>query len=218
MNRLFILDSSPIFVMGLKSIVHMIEEATIIVATDNVSELLLKDHQKDHNLFLIDLDMQGMPSLETIGTIRDYYSNARIIGFSKLYQKEELMDIVRSGINGLLVKSSEPSEVIRAVDMVRQGQDYFSKPVVELIINNYAKSNPEVKELIRKDQFSKRELEIIKLICQQKTAKEIGKIIFVCEKTVDFHRHKIIDKMNVRNIIGLVVFALKNGLVKMEEL
>jgi DNA-binding NarL/FixJ family response regulator len=204
--------------MGLRSIIHTIEDCNVVVATDTIDELLLKDNSKEESLFLIDLDIQSQTALETIGTIKKHYPQAKIIGLSKLYFKEELMSIVRSGINGLLLKSCEPSEVVRAIDMVKQGQDYFAKPVVELIINNYAKSNPEVKELIQKDQFSKREMEIIKLICQQKTAKEIGKIIFVCEKTVDFHRHKIIDKMNVRNIIGLVVFAIKNNLVKVEEL
>jgi DNA-binding NarL/FixJ family response regulator len=218
MNRLFILDSSPIFIMGLKSIIHTIEDCNVIVATDNIDELLLKEISREDSLFLVDLDIQSQSALDTIRVIKEHYLHAKIIGLSKLYNKEELMGIVRSGVNGLLIKSCEPAEVIRAIDMVKQGQDYFAKPVVELIINNYAKSNPEVKDLIKKDQFSKREMEIIKLICQQKTAKEIGKIIFVCEKTVDFHRHKIIDKMNVRNIIGLVVFAIKNGLVKVEEI
>ncbi len=220
LKKFFVLDPSPIFRHGLITLIQSFNDCEVEGDADYLKDLNLKHNSYENLFFFLNLDDDTSVILPQIAQIKSFDVRAKIIGFSKFQQREELMLIIKSGINGLLVRSCDPPELANAIAMVHQGQDYFARPVVEMIIQNYAKSNPEIKELIKhnKEQFSKREIEIIKLICQQKTAKEIGKLIFVCEKTVDFHRHKIIEKMNVRNIVGLVVYAIKNELIKIEEI
>jgi DNA-binding NarL/FixJ family response regulator len=218
MKSFFIVDNNPIFRYGLKALINSFDNCKVVADENDLNNLFLDNFPKGKNLFFLNLDDKETDAMQLVKKVKDFDCTARVIGFSRFRNKEELMKIVKSGINGLLIQTCEPEELQNAISMVYQGQDYFARPVVELIIKSYAKSNPEIKELMREEQFSKREIEIIKLICQQKTAKEIGKIIFVCEKTVDFHRNKIIDKMNVRNIIGLVVYAIKNELVKVDEI
>jgi len=220
MKKFFILDPNPIFRHGLSALINSFAECRVVAEANSIKEMPLLPAYKNDAFFFLNLDDENSNTLDQIKVIRDFDSTAKIIGFSAFQHKEEIMVLVKNGINGLLVSSCEPAELVNAITMVNQGQDYFARPVVELMLQNYAKSNPEINTLIKhdKEHFSKRELEIIRFICQQKTAKEIGKLIYVCEKTVDFHRHKIIEKMNVRNIIGLVVYAIKNDIVQLHEI
>jgi len=141
-----------------------------------------------------------------------------VIALSRFDKENDIMDMLKAGSKGLLLKSGDMDELSQALEKVWNGEEYYSRKAVEVIIQRFARGNPDVKSLLKVPGFSERELEIIKLICQQKTAKEIAQILFVSEKTVDFHRQKIIEKMNVKNITGLVVYAIKKGLVNMNEL
>ena len=98
------------------------------------------------------------------------------------------------------------------------GEDFYTKDAVTVIINRFARGNPEVQSIIKHPDFSERELEIIKLICYQKTAKEISAKLFISIKTVDYHRQKIIEKMKTQSIIGLVLFAIKNNIVNLDDI
>ena len=219
MKKFFILEPSPIFRYGLTALINSIEECNVVAEANNMEALKLHSPFPDNTFFLLNLDNEDSDVHHHIKQIKDADNKIKIIGFSNFQNKERLIAITKSGINGILGKSCDTQELANAIEMIHLGQDYFTKTMVELIIQNYSKSNPEIKQLIKRqsEQFTNREIEIIKLICKQKTAKEIGKLIFVCEKTVDFHRQKIIEKMNVRNIIGLVVYALKNEIINMDE-
>jgi DNA-binding NarL/FixJ family response regulator len=150
--------------------------------------------------------------------IKRINTKAPIIGFSKFQNKERLICQFKAGVNGLISVNCDISEFRMAIHCIKQGKEYYMQPASQIILEYCMNASPKMASEIKYNGYSSRELEIIKLCCMQKTAKEIGKMIYVCEKTVDYHRQKIMARMDVKNVVGMVVYAIKNKLINIEEL
>jgi len=213
-----IVDDYPFFRLGLKEYLSQNQNFKIVGEAGTGLEGIAMAQTLKPDIVIMDVDMPGTNGIEATGAILKSNPEIKVIALSRFENEDEIMEMLKAGSKGLLLKSGEMDELLHAIDKVMGNEEFYSRKAVEAIIQRFAKGNPDVKALLKIPGFSDRELGIIKLICQQKTAKEIGQILFISEKTVDFHRQKIIEKMNVKNIIGLVVFAIKKGLVSIDEL
>lgn len=218
MIHILLVDDYPFFRMGLKKFLSQYKEYKVIGDTGIGTEALDLAQKLNPDVIIMGVDILGKNSHESIYHILKQNPDTKVIVFSSFENENDIMEILKAGSKGLLSKSGEMDELILALDKVLNNEEYYSRKAVEVIIRRFAKGNPDVKTLLKTPGFSDRELEIIKHICHQRTAREIGQLLFISEKTVDFHRQKIIEKMNAKNIIGLVVFAIKKGLVDIEEL
>lgn len=218
MITIVIVDDYPFFRLGLKEYLSQNQNFKIIGEASTGAEAIILAEKLKPAIVIMDVDMPGTNGIEATTAILKANPDIKVIALSRFDKENEIMEMLKAGSKGLLLKSGEMEELLHAIDKVLNNEEFYSRKAVEAIIQRFAKGNPDVKSLLKIPGFSDRELGIIKLICQQKTAREIGQILFISEKTVDFHRQKIIEKMNVKNIIGLVVFAIKKGLVSIDEL
>lgn len=218
MIGILIADDHPIFRLGLKEYLHQKPEYRVIgeAGTGEDAVELAKTLKPD--IVIMDTDLPRTNGVDATNQILRYNSAIKVIALSHFDSDDEVMEMLKAGSKGLIFKSGDMEEVLQALEKVTRNEEFYSKEAVEVIINRFAKGNPDVKTFLKIPGFSDRELDIIRLICMQKTAKEIGHMLFISEKTVDFHRQKIIEKMSVKNIIGLVVYSIKNGLVNIDEL
>jgi DNA-binding NarL/FixJ family response regulator len=218
MADILIVDDHPIFRLGLKEFLTQKSNFKVVGEASNGEEAVEMARILNPQVVIMNTNMPKTNGMEATAQILKQNSSIKIIALSRFDNEDEVMEMLKAGSKGLIYKSGDIEQVIQAIDKVMANEDFYSKEAVEVIINRFARGNPEVKTLLKIPGFSERELEIIKLICMQKTAKEIGQLLFISEKTVDFHRQKIIEKMKVKNIIGLVIFAIKNNIINVTDI
>ena len=218
MIEILIVDDHPIFRLGLKEFLSHKQHYKVVGEAGTGDEAIELAKNLNPNIIIMDTDLPKTNGIDATTQILKQNSAVKVIALSHFDNDSEVMEMLKAGSKGLIFKSGDMDEVIHAIEKVSGNEEFYSKEAVEVIINRFAKGNPEVKTLLKIPGFSDREMDIIKLVCLQKTAKEIGNLLFISEKTVDFHRQKIIEKMSVKNIIGLVLYAIKNGLVNINDL
>jgi two-component system response regulator NreC len=176
---------------------------------------LFKESQPD--IVLTDL---RMPELDGVSAIREMVQlkpGAKIIALSTFDSDTMVTDALEAGAMGYIVKNAERGEITEAIRMVYAGNPYYCKTTSNRLVRLIAKSDFNPYNISSPKLFSDKEREIIKLICEEKTSKEIGELLFMSPRTVEGHRTKILEKMNVKTTAGIAIYALKNGFYHLED-
>lgn len=210
--RVIIADDHDIFRDGLAFLLD--KDPAVMVAGEaaNGKELvkLATEHQPD--VILTDLMMPEMDGIAAIKTIVKNMPAARIVALSSFDNDTIIIEALEAGAIGYIVKNADRSEIMEAVRMVYTGSPYYCKTTSGRLVKLIAKSefNPYKKSAL--PLFSDREKQIIQMICEEKTSKEIGEALYMSARTVEGHRVKILEKMNVKTPAGIAIYAMKNGI------
>jgi DNA-binding NarL/FixJ family response regulator len=218
MITIIILDGYPFSRLGLKAYINQFPNFKVVGEASCRDEAVALAKKLKPQIMIVDMEASGIIGSEKPDAIFKDCSDCKIITLSRFENEKNIVEMLQSGVTGLLLKSGETSELAQAIEKAYNNEEFYCRKAIEAIIRHFTYGTPKVKPQFTFNGFSEREMEIIKLICNQKTAKEIGGELYISEKTVDFHRQKIIEKMHVSNIIGLVVYAITKGLVDVKEL
>eukprot|EP01133_Synstelium_polycarpum_P011129 gene11129-12965_t len=173
---------------------------------------------KKPDVVLTDIKMPILDGIETTKVILQKFPEIKVIALSMFDEEKLIIEMLEAGASGYLLKNAHKNEIIDAVVNVYEGKNYYcahtSAMLAAMIVRSRFKASQQ-KEAIT---FTGRENEIIKLICQQYTAQQIADKIFLSKRTVEGHRVKIMEKINAKNMAGLVIFALKNGIITEEDI
>ncbi len=212
--KLIIADDHEIFRDGFKLMLSKFPEINLVGEASNGRELLELTEKLNPDVILTDIKMPLMDGIEAAKKIVELYPDKGIIGLSMYDDDELIIEMLEAGAKGYLIKNAGKDQIIEAIKTVYNDEPYYCKTTSHKLTQMIAKSrfNPYKKTL--KAEFSEREKEIIACICTEMTNKEIGDKLFISVRTVEGHRLKILEKMNVKNTVGLVVYAIKNGIVK----
>jgi len=171
---------------------------------------LYKEFQPD--IVLTDLRMPELDGISAIREMATLKKDAKIIALSTFDSDTMVTDALEAGAMGYIVKNAGRGEITEAIRMVYAGNPYYCKTTSSRLIRLIARSDFNPYNLNSPKLFTEKEKEIIKLICEEKTSKEIGDALFMSPRTVEGHRTKILEKMNVKTTAGIAIYALKNGL------
>ncbi len=213
MNKIKILlvDDHQIIIDGLKSLLNNSDEIVVAGEANNGREALRIIDLITIDVILMDIDMPVMNGIDTLKEIGKRGLSVRVIILSMHQEAGMIKSLMNIGAHGYLLKSSSQDEVIDAIQKVASGQFCFSPEVTLSLLNkpqnNFQDSNPQIELL------TDRETEIIRLIAEGFSNKEIGAKLFISHRTVDTHRTNLMKKLNVSNIAGLISYAIKNGIV-----
>jgi len=209
--KVLLTDDHQIIIDGLKSLLKDSEEITVAGEANNGREALRILDLIDIDVILMDIDMPVLNGIDTLKEIRRLGSEVKVIILSMHNEAGMIKSLMNIGANGYLLKSSSQDELINAIRKVAGGYQYFSTEVTLSLLNktqnSFQDSNPQIELL------TDRETEIIQLIAEGFSNKEIGNKLFISHRTVDTHRTNIMKKLNVSNIAGLISYAIKNGIV-----
>ena len=215
---LVIADDHEIFRDGLALMLSRQKHITLLGQAEDGKELieLVKAHQPD--IVLADIKMPRMDGIEATKQLTASFPDVRIIALSMYDEENLIIEMLEAGAKGYLLKNADKQEILDAIEQVSDDHVFYcrhtSAKLAALIVNS--KFNPyRKKEAI---VFTEREKEIIRLICLQYTAQEIGDKLFISKRTVEGYRTKILEKMGVKNTAGVVVYALKHDMIKEEEI
>lgn len=216
--RLVIADDHEIFRDGLALMLSKQKNLQLVGQAADGRDLieLLETVQAD--IVLTDLKMPHIDGVTATRVLLQKYPLLRIIALSMFDEEDLIVEMLEAGAKGYLLKNADKLEILEAIAQVYDDNIFYCKQTSAKLASMIVKSrfNPyKDKERI---SFTDREREIIRLICLQYTAQQIGEKIFLSKRTVEGHRTRILEKMNVKNTAGVVVFALKHNLIREEDL
>jgi two-component system response regulator NreC len=210
--QLIIADDHYFFREGLKSILQVMDEVELIAEAEDGEELVKACMELHPDLVFSDLMMPVMDGIEATKMILDILPDTMIYALTMADDLDKIESMLKAGAHGYLTKDAKPPEIMKAIKAAKQKRQYYSETatgrLTELVMKSRVKPSPTV-------QFSKRETEIIRLICQEKTSQQIADELFLSKKTIDLYRTNIMSKMNCTKLSGVIMYALKHKLIDM---
>jgi DNA-binding NarL/FixJ family response regulator len=191
---------------GIRKIIERIEGALISGEANDGLELLELLKKSSPNLVILDISMPNLRGLEAIREIKKTYPKVKILVLTMHKKKEFLRQALRDGADGFLLKEDAGSELIRAVQTVRNGGKYLSS-----LLTNVLKSLAVEEE--KTEVLTMREKEVLKLLTEGKRTKEIAVALYISPHTVRRHRSNIMEKLNFKNLTDLVKYAISQGYI-----
>ncbi|MBB5622991.1 DNA-binding NarL/FixJ family response regulator [Pedobacter cryoconitis] len=210
--KIAIADDQKIFRKGLTAIVNDIKEFDLVFETGNGFDLLHQLSSKKPDVIIIDIKLPGLDDLKMLDYIKANFENIKILMLSTIDEGQYIIKVMKAGASGYLLKDSEPEEIIMAIREVYEKGFYFNKHLSITLIKELLVQPPATigsKEAMLND----REIDILKLICEESTNIEIAKKLFLSVRTVEGYRTKLFEKIGSKKIAGLVIYAVKNGII-----
>ena len=208
--RVVIADDHDIYRDGLQLLLNS-NEIEVVAEASNGRQLLTEVRKYKPDVILTDLIMSGFSGIEAIKELKKE-NFERIIAISFFDSDTLIVEALEAGAIGYLHKNVQKEEIIEAIKDVNNFRPYYCKATDRKLARLIYKSqfNPYASKTM--PLFSQQDIEIIRLICQEKSSEEIGRILNMSARTVEGHRAKIVQKMNVRTPVGVAIYAVKNNL------
>jgi DNA-binding NarL/FixJ family response regulator len=211
--RIAIADDSSIFRDGLKVGLARDDNFELVLEAASGEELISGIGRIPTDVVLMDLKMPGMDGMEATKVIRRQWDQVKVLAVTMYDDEKFVIHLMENGANGYLLKNADSAEIRRAIYCVFESGYYFNDLVNKALLKKLVvKAN--LTPTFRPDiDLSERELQVLHLICEEKTNVEIGATIFLSSRSVEGIRQRLIEKVGARNTAGLVLFAVKNGIV-----
>lgn len=215
--RIFILDQHKIVIDGLIALLHKKKGIEITGYSTNLKDAKKWLSQNDVDLVITEvLFNDDADATELIKSIKYQHHNVKILILTGEIRIKKVAELFKIGIHGFIEKHNESKNLIEAIKCISNGDSYIGDELREKIIQNFSNSTETEKYNINNvlDSITNRELEIIKLICDGCNSKEISGKLFISFNTVETHRKRIFQKLQIKNSISLIRFALKYDLIE----
>lgn len=214
--KLVLVDDEQLILEGIKMLLSAQENISVDFMATGGAEILahLETIPKDDfpDIAMIDVQMQPMDGFELVEILKKNYPDLKIIILSSHYKSSVLGYMIKLGVAAFLPKNSDKKTFIEAIEMVHQNGMYFTKEDHEMLLS-YMNTPSRKKSLFDNEEtLSNREIDVVKLICQEKTNQEIADILFLSPRTVESHRQRILDKIGAKNTVGIVIYAVINNI------
>ncbi|SEP59598.1 response regulator transcription factor [Neolewinella agarilytica] len=209
--RIALVDDQKLFRGGMKMILADRSDFEVVFEAKNGKQFFERLAFEPVDVVILDVEMPEMDGIETLERLRSTHDNIRVIMLTMHDSDRLISHLMELGANGFLLKDEDPDVVCEAVERVAaEGiffRDYVSKALLKKSRNKMNSDN------LIKPRISDREMEVLQLICKEFTSKEIAEKLFISYRTVEGHRRSLQEKTGSRNIVGLVMYAVQNGLV-----
>lgn len=211
--KVAIADDSVIFREGLKVSLYQDKNFEVLLEAGDGEDLLRQLKNNLPDVVLMDLKMPVMDGMEASKAVRQHYPNVKILAVTMYEDESFIIHLMENGANGYLLKNAEPKEIRKAIYAVMENGYYFNDLVSKALLKKVVVKQNVKPSFNQKVDFTDRELEVLRMICEEKTTTEIGEAIFLSPRSVEGIRHRLLDKIGVRNTAGLVMFAVKNNMI-----
>jgi DNA-binding NarL/FixJ family response regulator len=210
--RIVMADDHEIFRDGFQLIISKAPQMDLVAQAANGVELLALVEEKRPDVVVTDIKMPKMDGITATKEINRRFPGIAVIGLSMHDEDDLILEMLEAGAKGYLLKNADKAEVVEAIQTVFEGDPYYCHTTNAKLARIIARNRYHAYNRSQKPEFTEKELEIIQLICQGCTNKEVGEKLFLSVRTIEGYRLKILEKMRVKNSVGLVVYAIQHGL------
>jgi DNA-binding NarL/FixJ family response regulator len=212
--NLAIADDHKIFRNGLKATLEDCADFNLMIEASNGKELigLLADRKPD--VILMDIKMPEMDGMQTTAYVHQNFTDIKVLALSMHNEDKYIVDMMKAGASGYLLKNAEPEEIINAISTVYNKGFYFNEhlsvTLIKQLVGPGGRNEGGGQHAI---DLNDREIEVLRLVCQECSNQEIADKIFLSVRTVEGYRARLFEKTGSKNLVGLVIFAIKRGII-----
>ena len=212
--RILLVEDHALVRAGIRELLNKIAHVTVVGESSNGREALATLQTQPVDIVLMDIAMPDMSGLEALTRIRQLQPSIRVIMLSMYANEEYVLQALRSGAQGYLLKDSGRAELELAIEAVAQGQTYLC-PMVASHVSAYMRrvDLPVDAPPPRDPLLTPRQTEILRLIAEGRTTQEIAQALTISAKTVETHRAQLMQRLGIYDIAGLVRYAVRTGII-----
>ena len=209
MIKTLLVDDHKIILDSLSLLIGLMDNIEVVATINDSRQVIPYLESNEVDVLMTDLNMPYMTGIELSQKVKEQFPDTNILMLTVNDNPSLISDAYKMGIKGYVMKKAKREELEQAINTVSRGELYYGQEVMKtLLADDGEQLNKEKLKLL-----TKRELEIIKLISQEKSSSDIAKELFISKGTVEVHRSKIFKKLGVRNVVGVVKFAMKYKLI-----
>ncbi len=213
--RLLLVDDHPVVRKGIRSCLESLDHIEIVGEATDGREALAKVKELSPDTVLMDIDMPNMSGLDATKAIRSDFPDTRVLILSVHTNKHYVLQIIQSGAQGYVLKDTPPEDLARAIEAVDSGQPFFSPDINQIVLNQYM-AEAGVDEDGTSTALTTRERQVLAMIAEGKSNKEMANHLGVGVRTIETHRERVMNKLNIHSVAGLTKYAISNGIARLE--
>lgn len=216
--KVLVIDDHQLIIDGLRYIMQDEEDVLFSGGANNMEQALLFLAQHEVDVVLADISMPGHSGVEVTQKIRESYPHIKILALTMHEDISMITRMIEAGASGYLLKRTNMKEVLEAIRVVAANNKYLGREVQAILLDNLSSRNPVIETPSNlPGTLTAREKEILNLIAREMSNEQIAEKLFISERTVETHRRNIFTKTKTKTIIGLIKFAMQNGLIEPEK-
>lgn len=218
-TTIMIVDDHAMMIGGIRSILEQVENVTVVAEAENGRDAIALAAKHAPDIMLIDIGMPDLNGIEATRKIRAADPQIAVIALSMHSDERYVKGMFDAGARGYLLKTCNAEEMLRAIEAVRQGRTYITSELTHVLVDRRRNSGGSI---TRKgppplDALTPREREVLQLIAEGLTSKEMGERLGAATKTVESHRTNIIRKLNIHSVAELTKYAIREGVTNLTE-
>jgi len=212
--KVLVVDDHPVVRKGLQSCLARQDRLKIVGEASDGDEALGKTRELGPDIVLMDIDLPRMNGLAVTELLRKEQPRVKVLVLSVHTNKEFIFRIIQAGAHGYISKGAPPDELVRAIETVCDGEAFFSPEIARAALNQFVSNGGKQEPFV---QLTTREREVLALIAEGRSNKEVASRLGIGVRTIETHRERIMRKLKIHTIAGLTRFAILNGISSLEE-
>ncbi len=206
--KLLVVDDHPMLRGGIVSLFNNVNSIDVVAEASNGTEAIDCITKERPDVVLMDINMDGKLDVITTDLIKQRWPEIKVIAFSMHEERQVIKRMLKVGASGYLLKSASHNDIVNAIEAVTRGEKYYSQEVLDTMTRSITSEGEDLEpDLI----LSTREKEVLRYVAKEFTNQEIADVLDVSLRTVETHKRNLIKKLRVKNVVGLVRYALEQG-------
>lgn len=212
-----IADDHQVLIDGLVAVLSSEENIEIVGTSLNGEEVLNWFNLNSADILILDINMPKVDGIAVLKSFRDQNIQQKVIVLSSYDESMLIKEVLKIGANGFLSKNCAGENIVESIKHVYNGKQYFSETIKDKLLLSFSKNVSNFEEVSQDGPFFKtltpRETDVLKLICKQMNSNEISSDLHISINTVETHRKNLINKLKVKNVVGLAIYAVQHNIV-----
>ncbi|MBI4331457.1 MAG: response regulator transcription factor [Chloroflexi bacterium] len=215
--KVMIVDDHAILRDGIKALLSLQEDMEVVGEAANGKEALEKTREVSPDVVIMDIAMPVMNGLEATRRITKENEGTKVLVLTQHDNKEYIVPIIKSGAAGCIPKKAVASELVAGIRAINRGESFLYPSVAKTLIEDYLRQGEAIAQTDPYERLTDREREVLKLVAEGRTNREIAEMLVISIKTVLGHRNNLMEKLGIHNRTDLVKYAIRKGLIDIDN-